>query len=141
MASPLHFKTFRFNHSSSLSPLVNPSLPPLKVSLSLGAPFGPDAMGVPTLETAAVERPSAGVVSSKSWSWGCFSVSSFSLATVAAYISTLAKCYKYGKDNNKPQSYRHLDRVDFHPHCRVERYRTEGECPLYTPSSSGIPSC
>ena len=56
------------NHSSSLSPLAYPSLPPLKVSLSLGAPLGPDAMGVPTLETAAVERPSAGVVSSKSWS-------------------------------------------------------------------------
>lgn len=70
-------------HWSSFTPLAYPSLLPLNVSLSFVPPFAPDAIGVPTLETAAVERPSPGVVSSKSWSSGCFSVSSLSLSIVA----------------------------------------------------------
>ena len=129
------------DQSSSLRPLAYPSLPPLKVSLSLGAPLGPDAIGVPTLETAAVERPSAGVASSKSWRWGCLYVSSFSLATVAACAEVSVNTQSVTRESkNEPRSYRHLDRVDCRPRCRAWHCRTEDECPPYIPSDSDIPS-
>lgn len=75
------------HHSSSLMPLAYPSFcppPPLNVSFNFGPPLAPaEAMGVPTLETAA-ERPSPGVKSSKSWSSGYLSVSARRVATAVA---------------------------------------------------------
>jgi len=78
--------TLPSSHSSSLTPLAYPSRFPLNVSFSFVPPFcccPADAIGVPTLETAA-ERPSPGVEASKSWSSGCFSVSSLSFVTAVA---------------------------------------------------------
>lgn len=62
-----HSENPRCHQSLSLGiplspPFVYPSRFPLNVSLSFCAPpLIPDAIGVPTLETAAVDRPSAGV--------------------------------------------------------------------------------
>ena len=81
-------------HSSSLCmplspPLVYMSCPPwpLNVSLNFVPLVTPDGSGVPTLETAAVDRPSAGVElgSSKSWNSGHLAVSSFNFLIHAAY--------------------------------------------------------
>ena len=100
-------KMLRLAHSLSLCmplfpPLVYISCPPwpLNVIFNFVPLVTPDGIGVPTLETAAVDWPSAGVElgSSKSWNSGHLAVSSFNFLIHAAYgyVSNCMVCASRG---------------------------------------------